>query len=110
MWSRDGDIYFVERPGRQRSDQLSGAPPEAGGKADKVTSFRSGDVRFPSISADGKTIVFEHDFGIWKLDTASKKVTPIKLDIDAETEENDQEMRAFSSEADDYDLAPSARA
>src|SRR5262249_1895750 len=42
-------------------------------------------------------------------DIGSKKVTPIKLDIDAETEENDSEMRAFSSEADDYDLAPNAR-
>jgi tricorn protease len=108
MWSRDGDIYFVsDRDGNGLTNIWRVA--EAGGKADKVTSFKSGDVRFPSISADGKTIVFEHDFGIWKLDTASKKVTPIKLDIDAETEENDSEMRAFSSEADDYDVAPNAR-
>ena len=108
MWSRDGDIYFVsDRDGNGLTNIWRVA--EAGGKADKVTSFKSGDVRFPSISADGRTIVFEHDFGVWKLDTASKKVTPIKLDIDAETEENDSEMRAFSSEADDYDLAPSAR-
>ena len=74
-----------------------------------MTSFRNGDVRFPSISADGRTIVFEHDFGIWKLDVASKRATPIKLDIDAETQENDVEMRAFASEADDYDLAPNSR-
>ena len=108
MWSRDGGIYFVsDRDGNGLTNIWRVA--EAGGKADKVTSFKTGDVRFPSISADGGTIVFEHDFGIWKLDTASKKVTPIKLDIDAETEENDSEMRAFSSEADDYDLAPSAR-
>jgi tricorn protease len=108
MWSRDGDIYFVsDRDGNGLTNIWRTA--EAGGKAEKVTSFRSGDVRFPSISADGRTIVFEHDFGIWKLDTASKKVTPIKLDIDAETAENDTEMRAFSSESDDYDLAPSAR-
>ena len=108
MWSRDGEIYFVsDRDGEGLTNIWRVA--EAGGKADKVTSFKSGDVRFPSISADGRTIVFEHDFGIWKLDTASKKVSQIKLDIDAETEENDSEMRAFSSEADDYDLAPSAR-
>src|SRR5437588_6285854 len=108
MWSRDGNIYFV-------SDRDGGGltniwrVPESGGKAEKITSFKSGDVRFPSVSADGKMIVFEHDFGIWKLDTGSKKITPIKLDIDAETEENDSEMRAFASEADDYDLAPNAR-
>lgn len=108
MWGRDGNIYFVsDRDGGGLTNIWRES--DGGGKADKVTSFKSGDVRFPSISADGKTIVFEHDFGVWKLDTSSKKVTPIKLDIDAETEENDSEMRAFASEADDYDLAPNAR-
>jgi tricorn protease len=33
-------------------------------------------------------IVFEHDFGIWKLDVASKKATSITLNIDAETQDN----------------------
>lgn len=108
MWSRDGDIYFVsDRDGNGLTNIWRIA--DSGGKAEKVTSFKSGDVRFPSISADGRMIVFEHDFGIWKLDTASKKVSPIRLDIDAETAENDSEVRAFSSEADDYDLAPNAR-
>jgi tricorn protease len=107
MWGKDG-IYFVsDRDGEGLTNIWRVA--EAGGKAEKVTSFKSGDVRFPSISADGRTVVFEHDFGIWKLDTANKKVTQIKLDIDAETEENDSEMRTFASEADDYDLAPAGR-
>src|SRR5437870_2160603 len=108
MWSRDGAIYFVsDRDGGGLTNLWRTS--ESGGKAEKVTLFKSGDVRFPSISSDGRTIVFEHDFGIWKLDTASKKVTPIHLDINAETEENDTEMRAFNSEADDYDLAPNSR-
>jgi tricorn protease len=108
MWSRDGEIYFVsDRDGGGLTNIWRLA--ESGGKADKVTTFKSGDVRFPSISADGKTIVFEHDFGIWKLDTGSKKITQIHLDINAEGEENDQEMRSFNSEADDYDVAPNAR-
>ncbi len=87
MWSSDGNVYFVsDRDGggltniwRVRDD---------GGKAERVTSFKSGDVRFPSISSDGQVIVFEHDFGIWKLDTASRKAAQIHLDINAETEEN----------------------
>ncbi len=108
MWSRDGNIYFVsDRDGGGLTNIWRES--DNGGKAEKITSFKSGDVRFPSISADGKTIVFEHDFGVWKLDTGSKKVSQIKLDIDAETEENDAEMRAFASEADDYDLAPNSR-
>ena len=108
MWSNDGGIYFVsDRDGNGLTNIWRAS--ENGGKAERVTAFKSGDVRFPSISADGKVIVFEHDFGIWKFDTGSKKVTPIKLDINAETEENATETRAFTSEADDYDLAPNSR-
>jgi len=108
MWSNDGGIYFVsDRDGNGLTNIWRES--ENGGKAERVTAFKSGDVRFPSISADGKVIVFEHDFGIWKLDTGSKKVTPIHLDINAETEENATETRAFASEADDYDLAPNSR-
>ena len=104
--SQKGGIVVSESGGHHVSYSFAA---DSGGKAERVTAFKSGDVRFPSISADGKVIVFEHDFGIWKLDTSSKKVTPIHLNIEAETQENGSEMRAFNSEADDYDLAPSAR-
>src|SRR5215471_623039 len=108
MWSTDGFIYFVsDREGNGLTNIWR--IPEAGGKAERVTSFKTGDVRFPGMSADGKVIVFEHDFGVWKLDVASKKTAPIKLDIAAETQENLAEIRDFNSQADDYDVAPSGR-
>jgi tricorn protease len=108
MWSTDGFIYFVsDREGNGLTNIWR--VPEAGGKADRVTSFKAGDVRFPAISADGKVIVFEHEFGLWKLDVASRKTAPIRLDIAAETQENLAEVRDFNSQADDYDLAPSGR-
>jgi tricorn protease len=66
-------------------------------------------VRWPAISSDGRVIVFEHDFGIWKLDVNSKRATPITLNIEAETQENLSEVQTFNSQADDYDLAPSSR-
>jgi tricorn protease len=107
MWGKDG-IYFVsDRDGGGLTNIWRIA--ESGGKAEKVTQFKAGDVRFPSISADGRVIVFEHDFGVWKLDTATKRATPIKLDIDAEGQENEDEIMSFASTADDYDLAPNAR-
>jgi tricorn protease len=108
MWARDGQIYFVsDREGGGLTNVWRVS--ESGGKADRVTSFREGDVRFPSISADGKTIVFEHDFGISKLDLATKRVTPLHFDIGAETEESLSEVRDFNSMADDYALAPNSR-
>lgn len=108
MWARDGHIYFVsdrEGGGLTNIWRIS----EAGGKAAQVTSFKSGDVRWPAISADGKTIVFEHNFSIHKLDVASKRVTPISLDIAAETQESLSEVRDYASQVDDYALAPNSR-
>jgi tricorn protease len=108
MWGRDGFIYFV-------SDRDGGGltniwrVPEKGGKAEKVTQFTSGDVRWPAISADGKAIVFEHDFGIWKLDVASRKAAPIRLDIEAETQLNPEEVRTFQSRADEFHVQPNGR-
>ncbi|MCM3905141.1 MAG: S41 family peptidase [Pyrinomonadaceae bacterium] len=108
MWGHDGAIYFVsDRDGNGLTNIWR--IPDSGGKADPVTAFKSGDVRWPSISSDGRVIVFEHDFGIWKLDLNSKKAAPITLNIAAETQENLSEVQTFSSQADDYDLAPSSR-
>jgi tricorn protease len=108
MWGRDGFIYFVsDRDGNGLTNIWRVS--DSGGNADKVTTFKTGDVRWPAISSDGRVIMFEHDFGIWKLDVNSKRATQIKLDIDAETQENLTEAQSFSSQADDYDLAPSSR-
>jgi tricorn protease len=108
MWGRDGFIYFVsdrEGGGLTNIWRVS----EKGGAAQQVTTFKTGDVRWPSISADGKVIMFEHDFGIWKLDVAGRAAAPIALDIAAETQENTSEVRTFNSEVDDYALDPSGR-
>ncbi len=112
MWAHDGYIYFVsDREDGKTNNGVTNIwrVPEGGGNAQQVTTFKTGDVRFPSISGDGKTIVFEHDFAISKLDLATKKVTPIKIDIAAETQENMTEVRPFNSRADEYDLAPDGK-
>ncbi len=108
LYGSDGSVYFVsDRDGKGLTNLWRVS--DKGGQAEKVTTFTSGDVRFPSISGDGKTIVFEHDFGIWKLDVATRKTTPIKLDITAETQETLVEWRDFNSEVDDYDVAPDGK-
>ena len=108
MWGRDGFIYFVsDREGNGLTNLWRVS--EKGGAAQQVTTFKAGDVRWPSISADGKAILFEHDFGIWKLDVASRAASPLKLDIAAETQDNTSEVRTFTSEVDDYALEPSGR-
>lgn len=108
MWGSDGFIYFVsDREGGGLTNVWRVS--DKGGSAEAVTTFKSGDVRWPSISADGRVIVFEHDFTVWKLDVPTRKAAPVRLDIAAETQENTTEVRTFNSEADDYSLEPAGR-
>ncbi|HYL77923.1 MAG TPA: DPP IV N-terminal domain-containing protein [Bryobacteraceae bacterium] len=78
MWMPDGrQLYFMsDRGGAQNLWTLP-----LGGKARQVTKFATGRVLWPSISYDGKAIVFEHDFKIWQLDTKTSEAfeVPIKL-------------------------------
>src|SRR5258708_19775856 len=82
MWGHDGFIYFVsDREGNGLTNIWR--VPENGkdSQAQKVTAFTTGDVRFPSISADGKTIVFEHHFGVSQLDVPPNPATPLTAPI-----------------------------
>jgi Tol biopolymer transport system component/C-terminal processing protease CtpA/Prc len=44
-----------------------------------VTRFKDGRVIWPNISYDGRTIVFERNFSIWKLDTASGQASEVPI-------------------------------
>ena len=68
MWSADSArVYFMSDQGGAENLWEKGLK---GGAPKQVTQFRDGRVLWPSISYDGKTIVFERDFSVWKLDTA----------------------------------------
>ena len=107
MWGKDGFVYFVSDKDANATNLYRVS--EKGGGAERVTSFSSGDVRWPAISADGKTIAFEHDFGLWLYDVAARQAKKVPLRINAELQENLTESRTFRSEVDDYALAPNGR-
>ncbi|HET7039186.1 MAG TPA: hypothetical protein VFH97_04820, partial [Gemmatimonadales bacterium] len=107
MWGQDHFIYFV-------SDRESGVRnlwrvPEQGGAQERVTDFTDGDIFWPALSADRRAIVFERDFRIWRLDLATRRTAPVPVEIKAETQSALVMRMTFDSEADDYDLAPSAK-
>src|SRR5262245_17237089 len=108
MWSSDGSIYFVSDRDEKAQANLWKVP-EGGGDAVRVTTFTDGDVRFPAMSGDGKTIVFERDYRLWKLDLPSGQAAAIPLTINAEPQDTLTEYRTVNSEVDDYDAAPSGR-
>jgi Tol biopolymer transport system component/C-terminal processing protease CtpA/Prc len=76
MWMPDGkSLYFVsDRSGAQNLWTLTpGQPPR------QVTRFDGGRVLWPTISYDGRTIVFERDFEIWKLETADGRAARVPI-------------------------------
>ncbi|WP_420151725.1 S41 family peptidase [Spirosoma sp.] len=76
MWSPDSKtLYYVSD--RNQAQNLWSHP--ISGKPTMLTTFTSGRVLWPTISYDGKTIVFERDFGLWKYDIASRQATPISI-------------------------------
>ena len=78
MWSSDGKkLYFMSDASGVENiweKPASGAPRQ-------ITKFSDGRVLWPSISHDGKAIVFERDFHIWKLDPATGACSPVEISV-----------------------------
>ncbi len=119
MYGSDGYIYFVaditanEKTIKNNSPEVMKSinniwkVPEKGGMPIQVTKHTDGNLFFPSISADRKTIVYEANFGIWKLDTASGKSAEIRIDIKSDSKTNDTELVTMSNQAEGFNLSPS---
>lgn len=79
MWSADAKtIYYVsDRSGAENV----WAKPIGGGAARAVTTFGNGRLLWPTISYDGKAIVFERDFGVWTLDPATGHAARVPITL-----------------------------
>lgn len=76
MWGDDGkSLYFMsDRSGAENIWKLT-----LGGRPAQVTKFTDGRVLWPSISYDGRSLVFERGYGIWLLDTESGRASEIRI-------------------------------
>ncbi len=79
MWSADAKtLYFIsDKSGAENV----WAKPVGAGDGRSMTSFTGGRVIWPTISYDGKTIVFERDMAIWSLDVASGKAAEVPITL-----------------------------
>ena len=107
MWSADGArVYFMSDQGGAENIWEKAVH---GGAPRQVTQFNDGRVLWPSISYDGKTIVFERDFGIWKLDTATGKAAPIEITRRGATGTPEVTHLSLNNQFRDLVLAPDGR-
>jgi tricorn protease len=121
MYGHNGEIYYVADEMPNEKTIKWGGPEvmksvnniwkisERGGKPVQVTHHTSGNLFFPSISADGKTIVYEENFGLWKLDVATGKSTEIRVDIRSDVKESEVELVSIEDEAQAFSLSPSTK-
>jgi tricorn protease len=83
--------------------------PVAGGNPVQVTKHVDGNLFWPSMSSDGKVIVYEELFGIWKLDVASGRTNEIRIEIAADEKDNESDVETVKDEVDAFDISPSGR-
>lgn len=121
MWGADNAIYYVADPLPNDTAVKAGSPevrksvnniykiPVSGGQAVQVTKHADGNLFWPSMSSDGKVIVYEENFGIWKLDVGTGRTNEIKLDITTDDKDNETELVTVTNDVDSFDISPSGR-
>src|SRR4029077_10396575 len=121
MWGADGAIYYVADPMPNDKSVATGRPdvrksvnniykiPANGGQPVQVTRHVDGILFWPSMSSDGKVIVYEELFGIWKLDVATGKTNEIKIEIAGDEKDNETDVEVVKDEVDAFDISPSGR-
>lgn len=106
MWAADGkSIYFVSD--RTGAENIWRQP--VGGTSRAVTHFTGGRLLWPSISADGRMIVFERNFEIWKLDTGSGKAAAIPIQLRGAPADTSVTHERFSSGFSEVAVSPDGK-
>src|SRR4029079_7567490 len=79
MWETSGGAicYMSDAGGAENLGRLQ----TGGGAPQKVTAFTDGRLLYPSMARDGSALVFERDFGIWRLDPKSGQAAQIPLSL-----------------------------
>jgi tricorn protease len=107
LWSADGAaLFFVSD--RDGAENIWRQPLD-GGPACKVTDFVEGRVLWPAISGDGRTIVFERNFGIWKLDLDSGATGPIHVQTPPDTKITPVRVQRYTRDFSECELSPDGK-
>jgi Tol biopolymer transport system component/C-terminal processing protease CtpA/Prc len=72
-----GSLYFIS----DRSGAQNIWVKPAQGEARALTTFSDGRAMWPTMTADGGTIAFERNFGVWTYDVASKSAREVPITV-----------------------------
>ena len=103
MWGADGMIYFAsERSGTfniWRIDPRGGTPMQ-------VTRHNGLGIRFPSISPDGRTIIYENDYEVWAVDVPNGQPRRIPITLAFDPKDNLVSFLTTTNRADGFSPSP----
>lgn len=107
LWADDGQgIYFVsDRDGNENIWYLA----LEDGSTRPITHFGEGRVLWPAIGDRGRTIVFERDFGLWRLDLASGDAEPITIRVRPDAKTTPVQVWAFQRQLRELALSPDGK-
>ena len=108
MWSADGSALFFMSD-RSGSENIWRATLASPGAATNLTRFSRGRVLWPSITADGKTIAFERNFGVWTLDTATGRSAAVSIELRGVPASPPIERQRFTSQFTEMALSPDGK-
>jgi tricorn protease len=107
MWGADGMLYFASE--RDGTFNLWRMPVKAGGgNTQQITNFKSpGGVFFPSISPDGKHVVFQNEFDLYTIDLPNGKAKKLPLAMSFDPKQPDVQVLTAASRAEGFGISPS---
>ena len=82
MWSADGKalLFMADKAASEgRGHENLWEADAASGSEKQLTHFTDGRLLWPSMGAEGKTVVFERGFAIWKADARTGKAEEVKI-------------------------------
>jgi tricorn protease len=104
--ANDGSITFVSnRTGwpnvyRMKSD---------GSGTTALTNLKDGTLRWPTMTPDGKTVVFEFESELYRLEVASRTVTKLAIDAPEDARTNPDVNLTLTTGLTDYAVAPDSK-
>src|SRR6185436_3765773 len=110
LWSPDGKrLWFMsDRSGAENLwvQEIGEAVP---GTPAPVTRLTGGRVLWPTISWDGRSIVFERGLGIWRLDPATGAAAEVPITLEGASAGPALEHRDVGTEIDEFALSPDGK-
>lgn len=106
MWGADGMVYFVSE--RDGIFNLWRMAPDGSGAA-QVTRYTDGGVKYPSISADGRTIAYTQHHELFTLDVPDGRPRAVPMRLAFDPAVNRVEWVTAANQADGYSVHPDGK-